>query len=159
MKTPTNNSVITGVQSLGWAFIALIEGVILYGWVVVEGLVEPEVISGSTGLFLYGIVNAICCFFIVFYCPRSVWFVPFIINTFLIALTFWEPHFWNTSLWVPVCSGWALCIVSSIAGALAGDKTTISPHRLERIGFIVTHYFPRTISFISHQKGTTDRSL
>lgn len=133
MKTPISNSVITEVQSLVWALIALVEGLILYLWVVVEGLVEPEIISGSVGLLLYGIANAICCFFIVLFCPKSIWFVPLLVNAFLIAYTFWEPHFWSSSLWIYVCSGWALCIVSSTTGALLGNKNSILHHHLERI--------------------------
>ena len=133
MKTPSSNTVITVAQSLGWALIALIEGAILYLWVVVEGLVEPEIISGSWGLFLYGIANAIGCFFIVLYWPKSIWYVPLLVNAFLIAYTFWESHFWSTSLWIPICGGWSLCIVFSIAGALLGAKTTILHHQHERI--------------------------
>jgi len=131
MKTHGNNSSKEAFQSFRLALIAAIAGAVLYKWVVVEGLVEPGVISGALALLIYGVVNASCCFFIVRHHPMSIWFVPLILNTLVIAIAVMEPAIFRSSFWLSICGGSLSCIIASIAGAFIGDKTNLSQHPLE----------------------------
>jgi len=116
----------SAVQSLGWTLLTVIAEVIVYISVIVKGLVEPEAMSGSLGFFLFSVVNAICCFFIVKYKPISILFVPFIINAFLLVMAFFNTAFWIDPWWAPVVGGWILCIMASIIGALVRKRASVS---------------------------------
>lgn len=122
----------SALQSFGWTMITVLAEVIVYVSLVVEGLVEPEVMSGSLGFFIFGIVNATCCFFIVRHKPVSIWFVPLIINAFLVVMAFFNTAFWMDPWWAPVVFGWFLCLISSIMGALM-KKTSMAHIQLEGV--------------------------
>ena len=122
----------SALQSLGWTMITVLAEVIVYVSVIVKGLVEPEVMSGSLGFFIFSVVNATCCFFIVKHKPISIWFVPLIINAFLLVMAFFNTAFWIDPWWVPVVFGWFLCLISSFLGALV-KRTSMAPVQLERI--------------------------
>ncbi|HAH25282.1 MAG TPA: hypothetical protein DCL77_16260 [Prolixibacteraceae bacterium] len=132
MKTHRSNSSTGAVQSFGLALIASIAIAVVYQSIIVNSLVDNEVITGSLGLFIYGVLNAICCFLIVRQNPFSIWFVPLIMNAFIIALTFMEPDYLRISFWLPVCGGSLLCIIASIAGAWLGNTTTTSHSHLRK---------------------------
>lgn len=132
MKTHGNNSSTEVLHSLGFTLIVSVTGAVVYQSVVVNALVDSGVVSDSLGLFIYGVINAICCFFLVRRNPFSIWFVPLIINAFVIALTFMEPEYMRISFWLPVCGGSLLCIIASIVGAWLGNTTTTSNSRLRK---------------------------
>jgi hypothetical protein len=123
----------SALLSLGWTVITVLAEVIVYVSLIVEGLVEPEVMSGSLGFFTFGIVNATCCFFIVRQKPVSIWFVPVIINAFLLVMAFFNTAFWMDPWWAPVASGWILCLMASITGILIRKKMSVSQHQFERV--------------------------
>ena len=76
---------------------------------------------------LYGIVVAVCCYFIVKKNPNSIWYVPFICNVIGIIAAIVEPNFWiSTSMWIPMCGGLVLSIIASIIGARKGRKVAVS---------------------------------
>lgn len=131
MKKHKNNLSKAAVQSLGWTLLTVVAEVVVYVSVIVEGLVEPEVMSGSLGFFIYSIVNAICCFFIVKYKPISILFVPLIINAFLLVMAFFNTSFRMDPWWAPVVGGWVMCVMASIIGALVRKRTSISNIQLE----------------------------
>lgn len=130
MKTQGYYLLITIAQSFVSTFIASVAGVVVYLSVIMDGLVEPEIINGQFGLFILGVLNALSCFFIVRHNSVSIWFVPLLINIFVIAIAFWEPDFWSSTLWIPACGGWILCIVASLLGLRKGNKVVWSPLKL-----------------------------
>jgi hypothetical protein len=51
--------------------------------------------------------------------------VPVLCNIIGIFSAIIEPNFWISSLWIVICSGWALSIIASITGVLIGRKKTV----------------------------------
>jgi hypothetical protein len=90
---------------------------------------------GSTIAYsLFGLLSATACFFIIKQNPKSIWYVPLIINAFLILSAIVEENFWRPPpdnlpgipMWIPICGGWVLSIVVSIIGARMGKRKAIS---------------------------------
>jgi hypothetical protein len=77
---------------------------------------------------LSGLLSATACFFIIKQNPKSIWYVPLIVNALFIFSAIVEPNFWKPPpdnlpgipMWIPVCSGWVLSIIASILGARMG---------------------------------------
>jgi len=132
MKTNGNNLPKASMQSLGLAFIVIIAEVIVFSWFIVKDLVKPEVMNSSLGFFIVSALNTVCCFFIVKYNPISILFVPLVINAFILAMAFFNTAFGIDPWWVPVVSGWSVCMMASIIGALIRKRTSISRVQLER---------------------------
>jgi hypothetical protein len=75
---------------------------------------------------LYNLIIAGGCFYICWQNPKSVWYVPVLCNIIGIISAIIEPNFWISSLWIVICSGWLLSLISSITGAQFGRKKAIS---------------------------------
>jgi hypothetical protein len=120
------------LQSLGWTLITVMAEVIVYVAVLVEGLVEPEVMSGSLGFFIFSLINAVCCFFIVKHRPISIWFVPVIINAFVMMMAFFNTAYRIEPWWLPFVAGWVMCLMASIIGALMRKRASDAHIQLER---------------------------
>lgn len=83
---------------------------------------------------LFGLLSATACFFIIKQNPKSIWYVPLIINALLIFSAIVENNFWRSPpdnlpgipMWIPVCAGWLLSIIVSITGAWMGKRKAIS---------------------------------
>lgn len=132
MEKHKSNLSKSAIKSLVLALLAVFAEVVVYVSVIVEGLIEPEKMSGSFGFFIFSIVNAICCFFIVKYKPISILFVPLIINAFLLVMAFFNTAFWMDPWWAPVVGGWIMCILASIIGVLIRKRAAVSNMRLNR---------------------------
>ncbi|HAH25284.1 MAG TPA: hypothetical protein DCL77_16270 [Prolixibacteraceae bacterium] len=126
MKRQKNSLSKAAFKSLVLALLTVVAEVVVYISVIVEGLIEPEKMSGSFGFFIFSIVNAICCFFIVKYKPISILFVPLIINAFLLVMAFFNTAFWMDPWWAPVVGGWIMCLLASIIGVLIRKRASIS---------------------------------
>lgn len=132
MGTKVNNLLTGTVQSLGLVLVVIIAEVLVYSSVIAEGLVKPEVINSPLGFFIVNAVNTVCCFLIVKYNPVSIVFVPLIINAFILAMAFFNTAFGIEPWWLPVVSGWAVCMMASILGLLIRKRTSVSRIQLER---------------------------
>jgi hypothetical protein len=78
MKTNKKKSFLAELPAWASALIAMV--IIFF-----IAMAVPESVGGSTtgeviGYFVWGLLNAICCFFIVRQNPQSVWYVPLIIT-------------------------------------------------------------------------------
>jgi asparagine N-glycosylation enzyme membrane subunit Stt3 len=102
---------------------------------VVDELVHSFDEGGISAYALYGLLSATACFFIIKQNPKSIWYVPLIINSLFIFAAIAEPYFWRNPPevpagippeWIPVCSGWVLTIVVSIIGARMRKRKAIS---------------------------------
>ena len=129
MKTKGKKSFLAGIPSWALALLTLFGAtIVLFG--IAEGLGPYIKIKGDIGdaipYILYGIVVAICCFFIVKKNPSSIWYVPIICNAIGIIAAIIEPNFWITPMWIPMCGGLVLSIFASIIGARKGRKAIIS---------------------------------
>ena len=132
MKKNENKLSKAALQSLGWTLAVVIAEVITYIVFVFKGIVEPALMSGSLGFFIVSVINAICCFFIVKDNPLSIVFTPLIINALVLMMAFFNATFWFDPWWVPVASGWVLCIMASIIGMLIRKRISNSHIQLER---------------------------
>jgi len=106
-----------------------------------EGLGPYIKIKGDTAdaipYILYGVIVSVCCYFIVKKNPNSLWYVPIICNMIGIIAAIAEPNFWiSTSMWIPMCSGLVLSIITSIIGAWKGKRTAISGKALTNLAGI-----------------------
>ena len=129
MKPKGEKSILAGIPSWVSALLTLILTTVIMFRIGEE--VVPHIIKGSKGdaipYALYGIVVTVCCFFIVKENPGSIWYVPIICNVIVIHAAITAPNFWiNTSMWIPMCSGLILSIITSIIGARAGKRKAIS---------------------------------
>jgi hypothetical protein len=91
------------------------------------GLKINENIAEAISNSLYGIIIAVCCYFIVKKNTKSFWYVLLICNAVVIINAILGTNFWiSTSKWIPMCGGFVLSIITSIIGARVGKRKTIS---------------------------------
>lgn len=129
METKKKKSFLTRIPSGFLAVLTVIaSGIVLFG--MAEGLGAVIKIDGDIGEVLayviYDIFIAIGCFFIVKANHKSIWYVPVICNAVGIIAAIVEPTFWNTSLWILICGGWVLSIITSVIGAIVGKRKLIN---------------------------------
>jgi hypothetical protein len=130
MKTERKRLLLAGTPSWALALLTLFGAtIVLFG--TAEGLGPYLKINEATGeaisYSLYGIIIAVCCYFIVKRNPKSIWYVLLICNAFVILPAIVEPNFWiSTSMWIPMFSGLVLSIFASMIGARQGRKVVIS---------------------------------
>jgi hypothetical protein len=130
MKTKRETSFFVKTPSWVLALLTLCGATILL-FSIGEGLAPHMKIKEEAGdalsYGLYGIIIAVCCYFIVKKNPKSFLYVLLICNAFIIIAAIVEPNFWiSTSMWIPLCGGLVLSILSSIIGARKGRRTAIS---------------------------------
>jgi hypothetical protein len=129
MEMNSDDPLLATLTSGGLALLAMI-GVTIVGFVV-DDLVHSLDKSGIFVYVLFGVMAAAACFVIVRKNPESVWYVPPIVNLYLIFSAIVEDNFWKSPagspgipMWIPICSGWVLCLVVSIIAAVEGVKRT-----------------------------------
>jgi hypothetical protein len=108
-------------QAILWIFISTI---VLFG--LGEGVgnifnINQDVADAIPYILFDGLV-AVGCFYIVKWNPKSIWYVPLICNAAGIIAAVVETTFWHTSLWMLICGGWVLSIITSISGARVGRR-------------------------------------
>jgi len=115
-----------GLPSWG---LSLIAGVLITILLIVIGSLLETILKADgemgegIGYIIYGIAIPIACFFICRNDPSSVWYVPILCNVGGIISAFVEPNFWITSMWIFICGGWVLSLISTIIGAILGKKS------------------------------------
>ena len=114
---------LAGIPSWALALIAMF-GIFIVLMVIGESLKTDTIIGEVLIYVILGIVNAICCFFIVRQNPISIWYVPLIMNVIYIISAVVESM--KTSDWVAICGILALSIIASIIGAWIGRRKTVS---------------------------------
>jgi hypothetical protein len=114
---------LTGIPSWALALIAMV-GIFIVLMVIGEGLKTDTIIGEVLTYIMLGIVNAICCFLIVRQNPKSIWYVPLILNVIYVISVFVEAV--ETLDWIAICGILALSLIASIIGARMGRKETVS---------------------------------
>jgi len=118
-----SNSFIYNTHSGILAFIYLIFiTVILF---VIGGLTESWDRASILAYSLDLVLISIGCFFIIKINPKSIWYVPFICNATFILSAIVEPSFWHGEMWMIVCPGWVLSIISSLLGYKIGMRNRL----------------------------------
>jgi CDP-diglyceride synthetase len=132
VKSLLINSPIPGGKKSFWesspllAIYALLGGIVVL-FVIPEGWVNVETeINIALVVLIWGVVNTICCFFIVRQNPKSIWYVPLIINAFLTYAGTAEADSWNSIIAISLCGAWLLSIIASIIGVQMGRNEAIS---------------------------------
>ena len=104
------NSILFKIKSVWLALLCLIVFTIVL--VVVDELVHSFDEGGNTSYILFGLLSATACFFIIKQNPKSIWYVPLIINSLTIISASIEPFFWKLPpdasgipMWIPACIG------------------------------------------------------
>jgi hypothetical protein len=130
METKSEDSFLANSRSAGLAVLFLIGATIVL--FVVDELVHSFDVGGISAYVLFDLLAAAACFFIIKQNPESVWYVPLITNSLLIFSAIVESNFWTNPpnysgipMWIPVCSGWVLCLVVSIIAAVKGKQTPV----------------------------------
>jgi CDP-diglyceride synthetase len=125
MKTNNRRSFFSGIPSWASALLAMIIITIVL-FILAERWSE-EISSGdSIAYILLGVLHAVCCFLIVRKDPKSIWYVPLIINAALIIFAFLEligEKEWLFKDWLFICGIWVLSIIASIIGRWIGRRT------------------------------------
>jgi hypothetical protein len=132
IKPKVEKSFLASIPSGVSALLSLVVFTIVL--FVVADLLDSFDPSSAIAYSLFGLLSATACFFIIKQNPKSIWYVPLIINTFLIFSAIVEENFWRPPpdnqpgipMWIPICSGWVLSIVVSIIGARMGKRKAIS---------------------------------
>jgi hypothetical protein len=137
MKAKEKKSFLAGTPSWALSLLTLFVSTFIM-FVIGEGLVPYMKFKGEIGdvisYILYCIIIAVCCYFIVKKNPKSFWYVLLICNAFVIIAAIVEPNFWiSTSMWIPMCGGLVLSIITSIIGARKGRRTAISDKSLSKL--------------------------
>ena len=123
ITTKKSNSFIYNTHSGILAFIYLIFiTVILF---VIGGLTESWDRASILAYSLDLVLISIGCFFIIKINPKSIWYVPFICNATFILSAIVEPSFWHGEMWMIVCPGWVLSIISSLLGYKIGMRNRL----------------------------------
>jgi hypothetical protein len=122
MKTNKKKSILAELPAWASALIAMV--IIFF----VAMLIPEQVTESTTGeiiaYFVWGLLNAVCCFFIVKQNPKSFWYVPLIINSYFILPVILEHN--ELKDWLFYCGTYALSIIVSVVGAGIGKRTTNS---------------------------------
>jgi hypothetical protein len=99
---------------------------------VVDDLIHSYDKSGIVPYVLFDLLAAAACFFIIKQNPKSIWYVPLIVNSLLILSAFVEGNFWKNPpdargipMWIPVCAGWVLCLAVSVIAVAKGKQTPV----------------------------------
>ena len=120
MKSTGRKSFLAGIPSWALALIAMF--IIFIVLMVIGESIKIETIAAQVLVYnIWGIVNAVCCFFIVRQNSKSVWYVPLIINVIFIIPAFVEPM--KLFDWICICGILVLSFIGSIIGASMGRKT------------------------------------
>jgi hypothetical protein len=130
METKSDDPLLATLTSGGLAMFAMI-GATIVGFVV-DDLVHSFDRTGIVVYVLFDLLAATACFLIVRKNPESVWYVPPIVNLYLIFAAIVEDNFWKDPpdssgipMWIPICSGWVLCLVVSTVAAVKGKRTPV----------------------------------
>ena len=130
MNTNKRKSFLTGIPSWGLAlltmFLAFVVLMVVGDILTAIFMIPASDIGDLVFYILYNLIIAGGCFYICWQNPKSVWYVPVLCNIIGIISAIIEPNFWISSLWVIICSGWLLSLISSITGAQFGRKKAIS---------------------------------
>jgi hypothetical protein len=120
MKSTGRKSFLAGIPSWALALIAML--IIFIVLMVIGESISAETIATEVLVYIiWGIVNAICCFFIVRQNYKSVWYVPLIINVIFIIPAFVEPM--KLTDWICISGILVLSFIGSIIGSRMGRKT------------------------------------
>jgi len=123
MKSNGRKSFLAGIPSWALALIAMF--IIFIVLMAIGESIKTETIAAEVLVYIiWGIVNAVCCFFIVRQNYKSVWYVPLIINVIFIIPSFVEPM--KLSDWICIFGILVLSFIGSIIGARMGKRKAIS---------------------------------
>ena len=129
MKNKRKNSFLAGIPSWGFALLTVFFAfffLMIVGDILAAIFKIPEGKGDLVFYILYNLIIIGGCFFICRQNPKSILYVPILCNIIGIISAIVEPTFWKGSLWIVICSGWALSIIASIIGMLVGKRRTIS---------------------------------
>jgi len=129
MKTNRRKSFLKGIPSWGLALLTMVFAFVvlmIVGDILVAIFKIPEGKGELVFYILYNLIIASGCFFICKQNPKSILYVPVLCNIIGIISAIVEPTFWKSSLWIVICSGWALSVIASIIGARLGRRKAIS---------------------------------
>jgi hypothetical protein len=116
---------LLGLPSWGLSLIVgFFTGILL----IFLGYLLPEIFGNENfaevvAFIIYALIISTACFLICKNNPKSIWYAPILCNITGIISAVAEPTFWETSLWIAICGGWLLSLISGISGMIAGRRS------------------------------------
>ena len=121
MKTNKKKSFLSELPAWASTLIAMV--IIFFVAMLIPEQVTESRTGEVIGYFVWGLLNATCCFFIVRQNPKSIWYVPLIINAFMTFGGITEADSWNNIIVIALCGAWLLSISASIIGVRMGRES------------------------------------
>lgn len=125
MRKEMNQTLRRHLLSLFWTFFTLLG--IFFILFFIDEVVRSLQLGDYITYLLWGIIIAICCFFIIKYDPQSIWYVPLISNSVFIPVTYNEIFYWGSPVSVSLLFGVIASVIASIIGYRIGKRRMISP--------------------------------
>lgn len=125
METRKRKSFLTGIPSWALALLTLAFAfpvLMIAGEITAQIFKIPEDRAELVFYILYNLIIAAGCFITCRQYPKSILYVPILCNIVGIISAIAEENFWTSSLWIMICSGWALSVITSLIGSFIGKK-------------------------------------
>lgn len=123
--TKNKRSFFSGIPSWALALYAML--IITIGLILLfKSWIEVNHLDVLIAYNMWGLLNAVCCLFIVMKNPKSVWSVTLIINSVLIIIALRKiigRKYTDFNDWHFICVVLVLSIIASIIGAWIGRRT------------------------------------
>ncbi len=128
METKRRKSFVAGIPAWALALLTLVLAFpvqMIVAEIIALIFRIPE--DSADWLFygLYNLIIALGCFYTCRRYPKSIIYMPVLCNIIGIISAIAEETFWTSSLWILICSGWVLSVITSLIGAHLGRKAAI----------------------------------
>lgn len=125
MGKTKNLSLRRHLASLVWAvYIAL--GTTFASFFI-DGVVRSLHVGDNITYLLWAVIIAVCCFLIIRYDPKSIWYVPLVSISIFVPAVYAEIRYWGSPNSVSLLVGVILIAVISLLAYRAGRKREIHP--------------------------------
>lgn len=120
-----NLSLRRHLASLAWAvYTALGTTFIMF---FTDEVVRSIHVGDNVNYLLWGIIISICCFLIIRYDPKSVWYVPLVSSSVFIPAVYVEMNFWGSPNSISLLIGVILIVITSLLAYRIGKKKEVHP--------------------------------
>lgn len=125
MEKAKNLSLRRHLASLAWAvYTALGTTFIMF---FTDEVIRTLHLGDYVNYLLWGIIISICCFLILRYDPKSIWYVPLVSSSVFIPTSYIEMNFWGSLNSISLCLGVILIVAASFFAYRIGKKKEVHP--------------------------------
>lgn len=113
------------LASLAWAVYTAL-GTTFIGFFI-DGVIRSLHLGDHVTYLLWGIIIAVCCFFIIRYDPKSIWYVPLFSSSIFIPAVINETGYWGSPNSISLLIGIVSIVIASFLAYKAGRKRDVHP--------------------------------